>query len=129
MQNYKVQDVDFKNAHPEHYNRQKIRQEIYQQVGDIETLLGTIADATQILLVGFSELVVNLSQTTTIAEIRSAASPLAEYCEPFLTKVNRGDVELPYLAKSLEQTIVEIGERAHQVTQILKKYQETKQNA
>ena len=96
-----------------------IRSQISSAVGDTESLLGTTADATQLLLYGFTTLSAKLHTAKSRAAVREAAAPFAELSAGFLAKVESGEVKLPFMAKGLESVVIDIEQRATAVAEVL----------
>ncbi|MFD2177742.1 hypothetical protein [Veronia pacifica] len=99
--------------------RDEVRSRISGEVGDSDTLLGTTADGVQLLLFGFCQLVVKLNAASTLAEVREAAGPFNALATSFLTKVESGEVKLPFQVKGLESVVEDIESRATAVAEVL----------
>lgn len=112
-------DDNLDQKFPEQILKSKIRGSISAQAGDTESLLGTTADATQVLLYGFTSLIAKLSTANSLAEVREAASPFSELSNNFLAKIEAEDVKLPFMAKGLESVINDIEKRATAVASVL----------
>jgi hypothetical protein len=100
-------------------NRSKTRQMIAQKAGDQASILGTTADATQLLLYAVASLVVRIATATNIAEMRAAAAPFAPLSTAFLAKVDAGSVKLPFMTKGLDAVVSDIEGRATAVADAL----------
>ena len=98
---------------------ERIRSEIQSHAGDNASLLGTAADGVQLLLFAFSQMTVALKQASSLAEVREAAAPFNDLAISFLSKVESGDVKLPFQAKGLESVVSDIETRATAVTEVL----------
>ncbi|RXJ70657.1 hypothetical protein CS022_22590 [Veronia nyctiphanis] len=96
-----------------------IRGRIQANVGDPETLLGTTADAVQLLLFGFTGLIAKLHTANSLAEVREAAAPFSELAEGFQNKVSSGEVKLPFQIKGLSSVVEDIEKRATAVAVVL----------
>ncbi|RXJ70599.1 hypothetical protein CS022_22730 [Veronia nyctiphanis] len=96
-----------------------IREKIEDEAGDQASLLGTTADGVQLLLFGFCQLVVKLNAASTLAEVREAAGPFNDLASSFLTKVESGEVKLPFQVKGLESVVEDIESRATAVAEVL----------
>lgn len=103
----------------EQAQRSELRQKIQANAGDISSILGTTADATQILLFGLASLVAKLSTAQSLAEVREAAAPFADISADFLTKIESGAVKLPFQVKGTENVIADIETRATAVAETL----------
>lgn len=79
--------------------RKDVRARISQQAGDPQSLLGSTADGTALLLYEVARLVESLNSATTLADVRSAAQPLAEVLGDFRARVDSGQCQLPYRVK------------------------------
>ncbi len=96
-----------------------VRQKIASNAGDFPSILGTTADATQILLFGLASLVAKLSTANSLAEVRESAAPFAAISDDFLGKVQAGEVRLPFQVKGTEGVIMDIETRATAVADAL----------
>jgi hypothetical protein len=119
-------EEDLKNAYLEQKaieeaitQRDNIRSKIIETAGDTETLLGTTANASQMLLFAFSKLITGLNGAKSIAEIKKAAEPFEKMCSDFLDKIEKKEVVLPYALDKLDDVMTEIGERATKVAKVL----------
>lgn len=99
--------------------RSQIRQKIFANAGDRDSILGTTSDATQILLFGLASLVAKLATAQSLAEVRAAAAPFAAMSGDFLSKVASGEVKLPFQIKGTEGVIQDIEKRATAVSDTL----------
>jgi hypothetical protein len=97
----------------------EIRAKIEETAGDTETLLGTTANASQMLLFAFSKLITGLNGAKSIAEIKKVAEPFEKMCADFLDKIEKKEVVLPYALDKLDDVMAEIGERATKVAKVL----------
>lgn len=95
------------------------RQAIARNAGDELSQMGTLADATHLLLYGVASLVAKLSAAQTLAEVRAAAEPFAAISGAFLTKVDSGEVKLPFMAKDFAVVVADIEQRASAVATVL----------
>ncbi|WP_283130769.1 hypothetical protein [Enterovibrio norvegicus] len=99
--------------------RFSMRQDIYRSAGDVDSILGTTADAVQLLLVEMSKLTLALNQATTIEQIQSAALPFSACATRILSKIESGDVKMPYMTKDFDDVLTDIETRATAVTGVL----------
>lgn len=78
-----------------------IRNKIKVRSGDVESLLGTTADAVQILLVSMAELLIAIGSATTISQIKAAAAGngMAVIAPVLMADINSGAVKMPYQVK------------------------------
>ncbi len=104
---------------PDEEIRQSIRNKIHSDVADDSSLLGTTADAVQMLLYELSKFSAQLNAVQSLAEVRDASQSLNDLLGSFATKVDVGAVKLPYQAKGIENAISEIEARATAVTDVL----------
>lgn len=100
-------------------SRNAIRADISDKAGDIPSLLGTTADATQILLFGLASLVAKLAEADSLSDVRKSAAPFAEMSADFLAKVEAGTVKLPFQTKGMDTVIADIETRATAVSDVL----------
>lgn len=98
--------------------RSAMRHRIRDAAGDTASILGTAADATQLLLYGMAMLVKGLSQANSLAEVREAAAPFAALSSDFLAKVESGEVKLPFMAKGIENVVADIEGRSTAVADV-----------
>lgn len=99
------------------------RQELREQIGriaDYQTLLGTTADASAVLLVGLSGLVVRLSEAQTVADVNSAAAEFLPLAQQVVAGLSDGSVNFPYLEKPNGQAFREVLERSTAVAQVMR---------
>ena len=96
-----------------------LRQEIEIRAGDNASLLGTTADATQLLLYSFTTLIAKLHTANSLAEVRQAAAPFADLSADFIAKIDAGEVKLPFMNKGLESVVGDIEQRATAVAKVL----------
>ena len=99
--------------------REIVRGLIKEKAGDSASILGTTADGVQLLLFAFAQMNIALSKANTLAEVREAAEPFKDLAESFLSKVESGDVKLPFQAKGLDSVVTDIEQRATAVTEVL----------
>ncbi len=111
--------VALAEAEVAHIHKKRLRADIKAEAGDPLSLLGTTADATQLLLYHVAMLVSHLHTATTLAEVREAAAPFATLASPFLARVESGEVRLPYQTKGLEVVMGDIERRASAVAEAL----------
>jgi hypothetical protein len=97
----------------------EIRNKIAETAGDTETLLGTTANASQMLLFCFSQLITGICKAKSITEIKKAAEPFEKICSDFLDKIEKKEVVLPYALDKLDDVMAEIGKRATKVAKVL----------
>lgn len=113
-------DIDYRNdiASPRTI-LDKTREEIKTSAGDSESLIGTATDGVQLLLLAFSQLTVSLHKAQSVAEVRAAAEPYHELASNFLSKVESGEVKLPFQEKGLDNVIIDIENRATAVSNVI----------
>lgn len=96
-----------------------LRDELHK-TADAESLLGTTADAVQLILYEFGKMAIGISAATTLAEMRAAAEPVKVIMEPFIAKVDADTVLLPYRDKGLDAVMADIETRATVVANLLR---------
>jgi len=99
--------------------RDYLRGEIAKDAGDNLSLLGTTSDTVHILLYELSRFMFKLNTAQTLAEMRSAASPINTLIGNIHKKVDDDVIQLPYQAKGIDQVIFDIENRATSVAKIL----------
>ncbi len=99
--------------------RSSIRQDISAKAGDTQAILGTTADATQLLLYVLCTITTKLNKATSLAEVREATAEIEPMATAFLAKVATGKVKLPFMAKGLASVITDIETRATAVADVL----------
>jgi hypothetical protein len=99
-----------------HMAREQLREAIVATAGDTASLLGTTADATQLLLKEMAELAYGLSTAQSLADVRTAALPFAELTSALIDELADGTVKLPYLTKGVGIVMTEIKTRATAVS-------------
>lgn len=102
-----------------HAIRMRTRGAITDAAGDIESIVGTVSDATQLLLYGVASLVAKLATAQSLAEMRAAAEPFAELSAAFLGKVEDGSVKLPFFIKGIDSVVADIETRATAVADVM----------
>lgn len=106
--------------------RDDVRARITQTAGDIPSLLGTAADALQMLLVHVAGLSAAIANAKDLAAIKAAAQPLADLTAPLLKQIADGDVRMPFAVKGEAAVMVDIAIRATAVADALSPPQEVK---
>ncbi|MFD2179541.1 hypothetical protein [Veronia pacifica] len=119
MDEFGEPDIELADHVQQIITRKDIRGKISDSVGDPETLLGTTADAVQLLLYGFTGLIAKLHTANSLAEVREAAAPFSELAEGFQNKVSSGEVKLPFQIKGLSSVVEDIEKRATAVAVVL----------
>ena len=92
----------------------RVRQSIANHAGDVESLLGTVADVAQMLLVWHCELVEAAKTATTVAQLKAAitASPLAAETAKLVADTKAGNVRWPYQLKGAVKVTDDVERRA-----------------
>lgn len=103
----------------ENVRRSAIRQRIAEAAGDVEAQLGTVADGLQMLICQLGCLAAAMAEAKDLAAVRAAAAPLAELTAPLLSKVQSGEVAMPFTVKGEDKVIEDIGARATVVAEAL----------
>ncbi len=96
-----------------------LRKDISDKAGDTLSILGTAADAVQLLLYELSKLVADLSSVQSIDDVRNSAESLNSAIGGFYSRVDSGEVRLPYKSKEFETVIGEIEHRATAVADVI----------
>ncbi len=112
------------NASNRQSQRSKMRANIGAKAGDDASLLGTTSDAAALAIYGLASLVAKLSTAQSLADVREAAEPFAQLSAGFLTKVENGEVLLPFMLKGLDTVVADIETRATAVSQALQEASE-----
>jgi len=99
--------------------RNAVRQKIQNEAGDPQTILGTTADATQLLLYVLCTLTTKLSTANSLAEVREATATIEPMATAFLAKIESGEVKLPFMQKGLDSVVNDIQTRATAVAGVL----------
>ncbi|RVU83836.1 hypothetical protein EOL70_13490 [Leucothrix sargassi] len=111
----------------------KIRSAIYTDVADSDSMLGTVADASQMLVLGELVDLISLDEATSFEEYKQIkmnllagmsggdASDLIASAKSFLAKVETGEIKMPFLAKEGQATGVfeDVAVRATGVANVL----------
>lgn len=87
--------------------------------GDTDSLLGTASDSANLLLVEFSKLIVALGLVTSIEDVKSVSSSFKQRAETLLFKVDSNEFRFPYMQKGQDEVLLEVGQRATAVNDIL----------
>lgn len=103
-----------------------IRYKIKEKVGDIDSIVGTIADSNQLLLHQFAQLLTDLSEAKTIEQIRTKTKPLEKQFSNFLKNVENGDTKLSYKTKGIDHVIKDFEQRSTLITSIIEPTQNAK---
>ncbi len=96
------------------YARDRVRGSIDRHAGDPLSLLGTVADVAQMLLVWHCELVEAAKKATTVAQLKAAitASPLAAETAKLVADTKAGNVRWPYQLKGAVKVTDDVERRA-----------------
>ena len=100
--------------------RDRVRDEIQQNAGDLHSLLGTASDAGGLVLVELLRLAGALAGADSLAEVRTAAERLETLGAPFLEKIDSGEVQLPYMVKGEAAVMDDVAERGVVVSTALR---------
>ena len=107
---------------PQQAARAELRNAIAAAAGDSDSVLGTTADTSQLLLYGAASLITKLhdpSAANPLSKLLETTAPFAELCNNFLAKVDSGEVKLPFKVKGLEAVVTEIEQRTTAVSEVL----------
>ena len=88
--------------------RDAVRAKVAERAGDVETLLGTTADGTQLLLFSVASLIAGIAKAESLADVKAAAAQFTPMSASFLGRVNTGEVVLPFMVKGLDNVIGDI---------------------
>lgn len=101
--------------------KNQIRADIINSVGDIPSLVGTNADATALLMYHLGKLLVQMADANTShAKNAEAAAPLTALLKQFSDGVDQGTIKLPHMVKGDESTAIdEIAARCTGVADIM----------
>ncbi len=103
----------------EQKNRDIIRVKIRQEAGDVQALLGTTADGTQLALYQLAELIDAIATSKTLAELKTKIAPRVPIAQQHLADVAAGTVKPTFVVKGVESVIKDIETRATSVSNIL----------
>ncbi len=97
-----------------HEVREIVRRAIHAHAGDAESLLGTVADVVQMLLVWHCELVEAAKQATTLAQLKAAItnSPLGAETAKLVADTKAGTVRWPWQLKGAVKVTDDVELRA-----------------
>lgn len=101
--------------------REIVRDKIKSGAGDVLSMLGTVSDATQMLLVAHCELIDAIAKASTIAEIKAAAAnnTLAADAATLLADVAAGTTKMTYALKGKDAVLADIKLRSTAVVDVL----------
>ncbi|MBH9537904.1 hypothetical protein [Novosphingopyxis sp. YJ-S2-01] len=92
-------------------DRSKLRERIIAGAGDTDSLLGTVADVSTLMLAQLAQLAAALSTAQSLAEMRAAAQPLADLTNDLRARIDSGEIHFPHQAKGADAVIGEAGTR------------------
>jgi len=104
------------------YRKNVARAKIEQQAGDPLSLLGTTADAVQVMLVSMAELLAWIGKATTLAQVKAAAANngFAAAGAALLADMQAGTVSMPYAVKGgIAKVMPDIKSRANAVAKVI----------
>jgi hypothetical protein len=116
---------DIKNQKKE-AKKIEIRNKIQKTAGDTDSILGTTANAAQMLFVAVSTIVTSINKAENLSDVKEGIEPLIQVSEKFLEKVKNKEIILPYTLNNLDDVVDEIGKRANAVSEVLKEVKEKK---
>jgi hypothetical protein len=111
--------IQFAESELKRQQIKQLRATIAQSAGDAHSLLGTTADATQLLLYVVATLITKHYTANSLAEVREAAAPFNDLLAAFLAKIESGEVKLPFQVKGMEVAVSDIETRATAVAEVL----------
>ncbi|WP_194094659.1 hypothetical protein [Marivivens aquimaris] len=100
-----------------------VREAIGEIAGDQQSLLGTTSDAIGLLFFEVAKFAIAMKDQNSLADIRSAATPLADMMAPVIARVEAGDTLLTHQVKGEANVIEEMEQRATQVATVLQSVQ------
>ena len=112
-------NAEFEQVYSSDEQRELLRDKITVTAGDSQSLLGTATDAAHILFYEVAKLSAQLSTAQSLEQVRAGAQQLNNCLSGFATKVDAGEVKLPYQTKGIEAVICEIEDRATAVEQLI----------
>ncbi|KZX00994.1 hypothetical protein JL49_08020 [Pseudoalteromonas luteoviolacea] len=99
--------------------RETMRAAIHESAGDYPTILGTTADAAQILIYEVAKLCSALNTAQSLEDVRNAAQPINSLLGSVIAEVGTGKVKFPYQHKGQDAVVAEIKQRSTAVTDVL----------
>lgn len=87
--------------------------------GDTDSILGTTSDNANLVLVEFSKLILALDSVSSIEDVKQAAASFKQNAEDLLNKLDSKEYSFPYLKKGLDNVLLEVGQRATAVNNVL----------
>lgn len=96
-----------------------IRLQINEEVGDTDSILGTVNDTSHLLLNSFFLLVSKLEKAENLSHVRAAAQPFSEMAKGFLANIENGKTKLPYQEKGVDEVITKIETSATAIAEAL----------
>ncbi|KZN57598.1 hypothetical protein N473_06865 [Pseudoalteromonas luteoviolacea CPMOR-1] len=99
--------------------RDIVRTDIENHAGDYQTILGTTADTTQILLYEIVKLCSALNSAQSLDDVRKSAQSINDKLGSIVADVDAGTVKFAYIHKGQDTVINEIKQRSTAVTDVL----------
>ena len=97
---------------------EEIKAHIRKDLGDPISILGTVADASQLSTYVSAQLIASDS----FADFQRKMTAFKPLAQAFLAKVESGEVVLPFMLKGVESVMSDIEQRSNQTTAALKKH-------
>lgn len=108
--------ADYKTVLSANEQKEALRNDIFGDVADLASLVGTMADGVAIALHYLSVFTRALGTATTLDDLKSAVAPFATELTALADDVDAMTVEFPYQAKGdLTAAITEIKDRSNRV--------------
>ncbi|MBQ4852693.1 hypothetical protein [Pseudoalteromonas sp. MMG012] len=97
----------------------EVRKKLLSLGFDPTSLLGTTADAAQILIYEVAKLCSALNTAQSLEDVRNAAKPINDLLGSTINDVDTGIVKFPYQHKGQDVVVAEIKQRSTAVADIL----------
>lgn len=109
-------------------NKAIVREKIQQSAGDPLSILGTTSDTALLILLHFSQFIVELEKADNISQVREAATIFSDTANTFLTALQHSNTTLPFQVKGIENVLSEIIYRAKATSSALQPSTDTHEN-
>ncbi len=109
-------NADFEIILSKQEQLRQLREKIYISAGDIESILGITADATQLQLEISAEFYTDVAGGM---NIKPAAQKQAEKLATLKAQLDSGEIKMPYKMKGIDIVISDIGNAANAVTKAI----------
>jgi len=114
-----ISEKNLEKAYGEH-QRNKVRAKIREEVADEMSILGTVSDATSLLLLSFSKLLLTIAEAQSLEELRQNVMNLEAhaFCQSFLEGIDKGEILLSSQTKGMDVVYKEITDRLTKTAKI-----------